>query len=85
MTTATAKTTVKKGRGLDSKTTTVHVHHAFLYVSKSALHDCDVKVNPILRAPLIKVNTTQKLSFSFSFSKLKCRPFGFNLENLTNI
>ena len=34
---------VKKTIGLISKTTTLHVHHAFLYISLSFLHKYDVK------------------------------------------
>ena len=34
----------KKAIGLISKTTTLHVHHAFLYILLSSLHDCDVKM-----------------------------------------
>ena len=35
----------KKAIGLDMtrKTTTLHVHHAFLYISFPSLHDYDVK------------------------------------------
>ena len=34
---------VKKATGLMSKTTTLHVHHAFLYISLLSLHNYDVK------------------------------------------
>ena len=34
---------VKKEIGLISKKTTLHVHHAFLYISLPSLHDYDVK------------------------------------------
>ena len=34
---------VKKTIGLLSKTTTLHVHHAFLYISLPSLHNYDVK------------------------------------------
>ena len=51
----------KKGIGLISKTTTLHVHHAFLYISLPSLHDYNVKV-PILPND---GNTRQELSFSF--------------------
>ena len=33
----------QKTIGLMSKTTTLHVHHAFLYISLPSLHNCDVK------------------------------------------
>ena len=35
---------VKKAVGFLRKTTTLHVHHAFLYISLSSLHDYDVKM-----------------------------------------
>ena len=35
---------VKKAIGLLSKTTTLQVHHAFLYISPPSLHDYDVKM-----------------------------------------
>ena len=34
---------VKRAIGLMSKTTTLHVHHAFLYISLLSLHNLDVK------------------------------------------
>ena len=36
---------VKKAIGLSSKTTTLHVHHAFLYISLPSLHDYEVKMS----------------------------------------
>ena len=33
----------QKTKGLMSKTTTLHVHHAFLYLSLPSLHNYDVK------------------------------------------
>ena len=38
------KEDVKKAIGLSRKTTTLHVHHAFLFISLPSLHDFDVKV-----------------------------------------
>ena len=38
------KQDVKKAIGLLRKTTTLHVHHAFLYISLPSLHDYDVKM-----------------------------------------
>ena len=35
---------VKKATGLSRKTTTLHVHHAFLYIYLPSLHDYDVKM-----------------------------------------
>ena len=37
------KENIKKMIGLMSKTTTLHVHHAFLYISLLSLHNYDVK------------------------------------------
>ena len=34
---------VKKAIGLLRKTTTLHMHHAFLYISSLSLHDYDMK------------------------------------------
>ena len=34
----------RKAIGLISKTTILHMHHAFLYISLPALHDYDVKL-----------------------------------------
>ena len=34
----------KKAIDLDKQTTTLHVHHAFLYVSLPSLHDYNVKL-----------------------------------------
>ena len=42
MTTATATKTAKKV--WINKTITLHVHHAFLYISLPSLHDYDVKM-----------------------------------------
>ena len=38
------KEDVKKAIGLLRKTTTLHVHHTFLYISLPSLHDYDVKM-----------------------------------------
>ena len=37
------KDNVKKAIGLVNKTTSLHVHHAFLYISLLSLHNYDVK------------------------------------------
>ena len=37
------KENVKKAIGLMSTTTTLHVHHAFLFISLLSLHNYDVK------------------------------------------
>ena len=43
-TTRTATRTSKKSIGLISKTTTSHVHHAFLHISFLFFHNYDVKM-----------------------------------------
>ena len=55
---------VKKTIGLISKTTTSHVHHAFLYISFLFLHDYDVKM-PNLAFYGGRKQATTKFYFSF--------------------
>ena len=54
----------KKAMGSISKTTTLHVHHAFLYISLPSLHVCDVKF--LISRSVEDVNIRQRISFSFS-------------------
>ena len=54
----------KNAIGLIRKTTTLHVHHAFLYISLPSLHDYDVKMpNFTIYGEREQVTT----NFSFSF------------------
>ena len=55
---------VKKTIGLISKTTTSHVHHAFLYISFLFLHDYDVKM-PNFALFGGRKQATAKFYFSF--------------------
>ena len=55
---------VKKTIGLMSKTTTLHVHHAFLYIFLPLLHDCDVKM-PIFTFYGGRKQAKTKFSLSF--------------------
>ena len=55
---------VKKAIGLLSKTTRLHAHHAFLYISLPLLHDYDVKMPSFTFYGGRKQATT---NFSFSF------------------
>ena len=55
---------VKKATGLLSKTTSLHVHHAFLYISLPLLHDYDVKM-PSFTFYGGRDQATTKFSFSF--------------------
>ena len=50
--------------GLISKTTTLHVHHAFLCISLPALHDHDVKM-PNFAFYGVRKQATTKCCFSF--------------------
>ena len=54
----------QKTIGLISKTTTLHVHHAFLYISLPALHDYDVKM-PNFAFYGVRKQPTTKFCFSF--------------------
>ena len=54
----------KKAIGLISKTTILHVHHAFLYISLPALHNYDVKL-PNLTFYVGSKQTTTKISLFF--------------------
>ena len=56
--------TVKTAMGLLSKTTGLHVHHAFLYISLPLLHDYDVKM-PNFTFYGGRKQATAKVSFSF--------------------
>ena len=47
-----------------SKTTTLHAHHAFLYISLPSLHDYDVKM-PYFTFYGGRKQATTKFSFSF--------------------
>ena len=62
---------VKKVIGLISKTTTLHVHHAFLYISLPPLHDYGVKLPNFT---FYGGRKQAKTSFFFSVSKLECGP-----------
>ena len=55
---------VKKEIGLISKTTTLHVHHAFLYISLPSLHNYGVKMPNFT---FYGGRKQAKTTFSFSF------------------
>ena len=65
---------VKKAIGLLRKTTSLHVHHAFLYISLPSLHVYDVKM------PNCKFYERRRISFSLS--KLKCGPQEINSREI---
>ena len=58
------KENVKKAVGLLSKTTTLHVHHAFWYISLPSFHNYDVKMPHFTFYRGVKQGTT---NFAFSF------------------
>ena len=60
---------VKKVIGSLRKTT-LHVHHAFLYISLPSLHDCNVKMP---NCKFMK-DVNKRRRISFSLSKLECGP-----------
>ena len=53
-----------KAIGLISKTTILHMHHAFLYISLSSLHDYDVKMPDFT---MYRVSTQATTKFPLSF------------------
>ena len=55
---------VKKAIGLITKTTILHVHHAFLYISLPTLHDYDVKMPNFT---FYRGSTQAKTKFLLSF------------------
>ena len=69
---------VKKAIGLLRKTTTLHVHHAFVYISLPSLHDYDVKM---LNCKFYggRKQATTHLFFS---SKLECGPQEINSSEI---
>ena len=69
---------VKKAIGLLRKTTTLHVHNAFLYISLPSLHDYDVKM------PNYKFygGRRQATTNLFSSSKLECGPQEINSREI---
>ena len=52
----------KKAIGIYYKTTTLHVHQAFFYISLPSLHDCDMKITNFTR-PLYGVGEHNKKTF----------------------
>ena len=57
----------KKAIGLNSgKTTTLHVHHAFLYISLPSLHDYNVKVPHFTFCQVRELKTTTFFFFSWT-------------------
>ena len=55
---------VKKAKGLITKTTTLHMHHAFLYISLPSLHDYDVTMPNFT---FYRESTKAKTKFPLSF------------------
>ena len=56
---------VKKAIGLLNKTTSLHVHRAFLYISLLLLHDYDVKMPSFTSYIEDEKQATTNFSFSF--------------------
>ena len=68
---------VKKAMGLLRKTTTLHVHHAFLYISSPSLHDYDVKL-PNCKFYGGREQATPNLFLSAVFKKSTPGKFAYN-------
>ena len=80
MATPIATRTAKKQWLQISKTKTLHVHHAFLYISLLSLHDYDVKMPDFTFYYIEDVNTQQQ--FPFSSPELQYRPLKFNSRKM---
>ena len=76
----------KNATSLGSKARTLHVHHAFLYISQPTQHDDDVKLPNFTR--LLYELGEHNTIFFFAVSELKYGPFEFNprkcSQHLTN-
>ena len=70
---------VNKAIRLISKTTTLHVHHAFLYISLPSLHDYNVKM-PNFTSCRGREHKTTTHSFFF-FSWILIKSFKIQLQN----
>ena len=62
---------IKKAIGLLRKTTTLHVHHAFLYISLPSLHDYEMKMP---NCKFMEDVNDKRWWISFSLFKLDCGP-----------
>ena len=69
---------VEKAIGLLSKTTSLHVHHAFLYISLPLLYDYDVKC---LVSRFMEDVNKRRQTF-LSLSKLECGPEVINSREI---
>ena len=68
----------KNATGLIRKTTLLHVHHAFLYISLLSLHDHDV-----IMAHFTFYGGRKQATTNFpSLSKLKCGPQEINSKEI---
>ena len=65
-----------------AKTTTLHVDHAFLYISLLSLHDYDMKMPNFVE----DVSTGQRLYFSFLEPRYSLLEFNYrkNCQHLAN-
>ena len=64
---------VKKAIGLLRKTTSLNVHHAFLYISLPSLHDYDVKMpncNSLNLSAVLKKSTPWKFAYTCHFQQI---------------
>ena len=81
---ATAMKTAKKNRVYISKTTNLHVYHAFLYISQLSLPDCDMKL-PNFMCPLYGEGWTKHNIFPFFFLNFDMVLSDSTPENFANI
>ena len=89
-TTATATRTAKKQQVQIGKTITLHLLHAFLYVSQPSLNDCEMKLPNFTRLPGGRVgeHNTNVLFFFYLFLNLDigsggCLLSSYNFATMT--
>ena len=76
------KENVKKGIGLIRKTTTLHVHHAFLHISLPSLHDYDVELPSFT---FYEGRGEKTNDYLFSFSEFRYSPLESTPEEFASI
>ena len=70
---------VKKALGLLSKTTSLHVHHTFLYISLPLLHNYHVKMRLVSH---FMEDLNKRQQTFLSLSKLECSPKEINSREI---
>ena len=72
----------KNATGLISKATTLRVHHTFLYLSLTSLHDYDVKMPNFTFYGSFMEDVDKRRRIFLSLSKLECAPQEINSREI---